>query len=196
MPSKLDQLKAMTVVVADTGDLVISAGLDTGNLERTLKLILRELRRLKEARISRAELGRAQDYVIGQMDLSLPADTAKAAHKQEQVDQQAKSSKEETLELPSDLTVIIRTQQDGVNNGIISALTLEQAAGQKPVNDLKGLAAELAEAKKTASNDAIKIQGDGKLKWSAVVQVMDVCRKAGFNNISFVPPPDFGLGGQ
>jgi predicted Zn-dependent peptidase len=56
---------------ADTGDLVISAGLDTGNLERTLKLILRELRRLKEARISRAELGRAQDYVIGQMDLSL-----------------------------------------------------------------------------------------------------------------------------
>ena len=33
----------------DTGDLVISAGLDTGNVTRALRLILRELRRLREA---------------------------------------------------------------------------------------------------------------------------------------------------
>jgi len=68
----------------DTGDLVISAGLDTDNLPKTLRLILRELRqlsetppsaaelrRLKDVAPNVAELKRARDYVIGQMDLSL-----------------------------------------------------------------------------------------------------------------------------
>lgn len=54
---------------ADTGDLVISAGLDTDNLPKTLRLILRELRRLKQAVVSRAELRRSRDYVIGQIEL-------------------------------------------------------------------------------------------------------------------------------
>jgi predicted Zn-dependent peptidase len=55
----------------DTGDLVISAGLDTDNLPRTLRLILRELRRLAQSPPGAAELRRARDYVIGQIDLSL-----------------------------------------------------------------------------------------------------------------------------
>ena len=55
----------------DTGDLVISAGLDTGNLTKTLALVMRELRRLKDATPNVAELKRARDYLIGQMDLSL-----------------------------------------------------------------------------------------------------------------------------
>lgn len=55
----------------DAGDLVISAGLDTGNLTKVLRLIARELRRLRETAPSAAELRRAQDYVIGQTDLSL-----------------------------------------------------------------------------------------------------------------------------
>ena len=55
----------------DAGDLVISAGLDTDNLTKTLQLILRELRRIREAAPSAAELRRARDYVIGQIDLSL-----------------------------------------------------------------------------------------------------------------------------
>ena len=55
----------------DTGDLVISAGLDTDNLPRTLRLILRELRRLTQSPPSAAELRRARDYVIGQINLSL-----------------------------------------------------------------------------------------------------------------------------
>ena len=55
----------------DTGDLVISAGLDTDNLSETLRLIARELRRLTQSPPTLAELRRARDYVIGQMDLSL-----------------------------------------------------------------------------------------------------------------------------
>jgi predicted Zn-dependent peptidase len=56
---------------SDTGDLVISAGLDTDNVEKVLRLILRELRRISETVPSAAELRRAGDYVIGQIDLSL-----------------------------------------------------------------------------------------------------------------------------
>ena len=56
---------------SDTGDLVISAGLDTENVTKVLQLVLRELRRLREAAPSAAELRRARDYVIGQIDLSL-----------------------------------------------------------------------------------------------------------------------------
>jgi predicted Zn-dependent peptidase len=56
---------------ADTGDLVISAGLETDHLTKTLRLILTELRRLIEKPPGAAELGRARDYVIGQMNLSL-----------------------------------------------------------------------------------------------------------------------------
>lgn len=55
----------------DTGDIVISAGLDPGNLTRALELIARELRRLRVLPVGRNELGRARDYVIGQMDLAL-----------------------------------------------------------------------------------------------------------------------------
>ncbi len=56
---------------ADTGDLVISAGLDTENLSQTLKLIVRELKRFTQKPPSAAELRRARDYTIGQIDLSL-----------------------------------------------------------------------------------------------------------------------------
>ena len=54
---------------ADTGDMVISAGLDTEQLPKTLGLIMRELRRLKETSVSAAELRRARDYVTGQIEL-------------------------------------------------------------------------------------------------------------------------------
>jgi predicted Zn-dependent peptidase len=56
---------------ADTGDLVISAGLDTENLSQTLRLIVRELKRFTESPPSAAEIRRARDYTIGQIDLSL-----------------------------------------------------------------------------------------------------------------------------
>ena len=55
----------------DTGDLVISAGLDADNLPKALKLILRELRRLAEVPPPAGEFRRARDYVLGQIDLSL-----------------------------------------------------------------------------------------------------------------------------
>jgi predicted Zn-dependent peptidase len=54
---------------ADTGDFVISAGLDTDNLEKTLRLITKELRRISERPPAIAETRRAQEYLVGQIDL-------------------------------------------------------------------------------------------------------------------------------
>lgn len=56
---------------SDCGDLVISAGLDDDNLEKALKLILKETRRLSEKPLGKAEFGRARDYALGQVDLAL-----------------------------------------------------------------------------------------------------------------------------
>jgi len=56
---------------ADTGDLVISAGLETDHLPQALGLIRQELARLAQRPPSAAEFRRARDYAIGQLDLSL-----------------------------------------------------------------------------------------------------------------------------
>ena len=55
----------------DAGDLVISAGLDTGHVHETLRLVLREMKRLAAQLVPASELRRARDYLLGQLDLSL-----------------------------------------------------------------------------------------------------------------------------
>jgi predicted Zn-dependent peptidase len=55
----------------DTGDIVISAGLETDKLPRTLRLIFAELRQMAAQPPAKVELRRAQDYVLGQINLSL-----------------------------------------------------------------------------------------------------------------------------
>ena len=55
----------------DVGTLTISAGLETEKLQQVLRLIGRELQKLKENPPGIAELRRARDYLIGQLDLSL-----------------------------------------------------------------------------------------------------------------------------
>jgi predicted Zn-dependent peptidase len=55
----------------DAGDIVIAAGLDTDHTEKTLKLILREMKRLTVQLAPAAELRRGRDYLLGQLDLSL-----------------------------------------------------------------------------------------------------------------------------
>jgi biopolymer transport protein ExbD len=127
----------------------------------------------------------------GQMDLSLPSEAEKAAHKREDQDPTSKADKE--MDFPSDLTVKVRTQQDGIHDGDISALFVRNInSKEEPVDGLRGLHDYLVKAKESVSNkEAIKIQGDGKLKIKSMLKVMDVCRKAGFKNVSFVQPEDY-----
>jgi predicted Zn-dependent peptidase len=56
---------------ADVGDIVVSAGLDTRDLPKTLRLVVQELDRLMARPPGKAELARARDYVLGQFDLAL-----------------------------------------------------------------------------------------------------------------------------
>jgi predicted Zn-dependent peptidase len=55
----------------DTGALSISAGLDHKDVPKALRIIARELRNLADAPPSPAELRRARDFVVGQMELNL-----------------------------------------------------------------------------------------------------------------------------
>jgi predicted Zn-dependent peptidase len=64
-------IQSSTTYFADTGALLVSAGLDTKRLHRALALILAEMRKIARQPPSAVELQRAKDYAIGQMRLGL-----------------------------------------------------------------------------------------------------------------------------
>jgi predicted Zn-dependent peptidase len=68
-------VQSSTSYFDDTGAVVVSAGLDTKRLERALKLILAEMRKIAKQPPSPLELRRAKDYSIGQMRLGLESTT-------------------------------------------------------------------------------------------------------------------------
>jgi biopolymer transport protein ExbD len=152
----------------------------------------------------------------GQMELAMPTKNEKAAHSPDQVSTTAEPQKEETPEIPLDLNVLIQSADVGYT------MTLEEGVVRTPMgSDLAALKRHLerlykdkeasinakvegvdgakakAEAKKEELKKlGIKVQGDSKLKWGNVVEVMDACRQAGFANVSFAAPPDLGQGSQ
>lgn len=129
----------------------------------------------------------------GAVEMALPSDKDKAAHNPKDVDPKARPD-DQIPEFPSDLTVKVRTQMDGINDGLISAISVRNLEGKEdPVDKIDGLKKYLREKRAGLVNkEAVKIQGDGKLKVKSIIEVMDACREAGFPNISFVPPEDFG----
>ncbi len=52
---------------SDSGAFIIHLGLNTKDVARALKAILKELKRIKEERVSSREMQRAKDYLLGQM---------------------------------------------------------------------------------------------------------------------------------
>ncbi len=128
----------------------------------------------------------------GHMDLSLPAAGEAKAKQQRDVDPN-KSDTE--IELPSQMTVIVKASPDG--SGGIDKLVVQQAAGETLVRDQEELLKFLKKARAELTNqDDIKIQADSKLKYTFVMEVMDVCTRAGFRNVGFAPPPDFSAIGS
>ncbi|MGC8742458.1 MAG: M16 family metallopeptidase [Verrucomicrobiia bacterium] len=55
----------------DVGDLTIIAGMDEENIEKTIKLILKELKNIKDNPPSKKEVETAKSYLIGQLEISL-----------------------------------------------------------------------------------------------------------------------------
>ncbi len=56
---------------ADTGVLVVSAGLDNAKRHKALNLILREICRLKQKPVHSKELTRAKEYIVGHLRLAM-----------------------------------------------------------------------------------------------------------------------------
>jgi biopolymer transport protein ExbD len=128
----------------------------------------------------------------GQMSMALPTDKQEA--KADKIENVKTGSDPEDETLPADLTVNIKTQNDGSNNGIISQLSVVGRDGPHEVKNLAELVEYLDKVKDTLTNkEDIKIQGDSRLGWGEVVKVMDVCTKAGFRP-GFAAPPDRGVG--
>jgi biopolymer transport protein ExbD len=125
----------------------------------------------------------------GQMDLSLPDAAQSQAAKPEQAD--PKNSMPGDLELPAEITVVVKTQHGATNQGDISELVVQESQGPHPVANSEALRKYLERARKALSNQRdIKIQADSKLRYAYVMEVMDMCTRAGFSNVSFGPPPD------
>lgn len=70
------EIRSTTQCMADTGALVISAGIALDKINDTVRIILAELDRLKREDVSLQELTRAKDYCRGQLLLSLEGTSA------------------------------------------------------------------------------------------------------------------------
>lgn len=128
----------------------------------------------------------------GHMDLSLPAAGEAKAAKPEQADP-SQSSADQDIELPSEMTVIIKTQQDASSDGSISQLAVQGRAGETVIQNTEALYKYLQKARQELTNrNDLKIQADSRLKYAYIMEVMDMCTRAGFTNIGFAPPPDLG----
>jgi biopolymer transport protein TolR len=126
----------------------------------------------------------------GQLELSLPGAGEAKAKEMKDVDPNKVSDPD--IETPSQVTVIVKTQHDGINDGAISQLTVDGLT-KTSVNNLKELQDFLTKLKgheDLTNREGVRIQGDSMLKWSCVVEVMDACKRAGFTNIGFAPPAD------
>ncbi len=64
----------------DTGYLAVQAGVEHGKLEKTLKTILSEFKKIKEKKVSAAELAKAKQYIKGTMTLALETSDEIANH--------------------------------------------------------------------------------------------------------------------
>ena len=128
-----------------------------------------------------------------QMDLTLPeAAQARAADPK---DVKPDLSMPGDLELPSEITVIVKTFHDGrpENEGKVSQIVVQerQSPEGKEVKDRQALRRYLEEARAGLSNQSdIKVQAEGAIRYAHVMKIMDTCAQAGFTNIGFGPPPD------
>lgn len=123
----------------DDGSLTISAGLDTAKLPKALDLIVREMRAMTERAPSAAELRRARDYLIGQIDLSLESTENQMMWLGEQVLNFGKITPPATVKRrlaevkPSEVKAAARDffRADRVSMAVVSPLkTLRHVAGK------------------------------------------------------------------
>jgi biopolymer transport protein ExbD len=132
----------------------------------------------------------------GHMALSLPAEADAKAATPAEVDPKT-SAPEELVELPAELTVIVKMQEGADTNRSVSQLLVQERAGTKEFQSQDELRRYLQSARTGLSNqNDIKIQADARLRYASVVQIMDACTKAGFSNVGFAQPLNLSATGN
>jgi biopolymer transport protein ExbD len=92
----------------------------------------------------------------------------------------------------ADVTVLVRSRLDGINDGEISALFVRDDLGrEEPIEGgLNALRDFLARKRGgPAGKEAVKVEADASLRVRNLSKVMDACRQAGFKNVGLVEPP-------
>jgi biopolymer transport protein ExbD len=127
-----------------------------------------------------------------QMAMALPSEDKEAAARTQQ--EAEKGNDEEDEMLPADLTIFLKTQFDGFNNGTISQITVEKNHVQQPeIKSVKELGDYLAGVRATLQNqEQVNIKADRRLSWEQFIKVRDACAKAGFKT-GMGRPPDQGI---
>jgi biopolymer transport protein ExbD len=122
----------------------------------------------------------------GQIEMNLPAPSTEAS----KTNTPSEVNESDVQSLPADITVVLGVQEGTANTGLIKRIVVKSRSGEEEVGDLDQLKQRLDSVRATVDNkEDIKIEPDSRLKWAAVVSVMDVCKKAGFK-IGFGAPPD------
>ncbi|MBY0523388.1 MAG: biopolymer transporter ExbD [Gemmataceae bacterium] len=126
----------------------------------------------------------------GQMDFSLPgAGSAPAPEHTEIV-----CPPDVAPEVKSQITVTLKAQRDGLNDGLLSAIIVRPTEGvEVALTGLPALAKYLKDRRDSPRGGAIddvQIQAESKLKYAFVMEAMDTCVQSGYQRVGFAPPPD------
>jgi biopolymer transport protein ExbD len=128
----------------------------------------------------------------GQMMMNLPAAGDAQAKDASDIDP---SVIPDALIEPANILVVVQATAGG---GIDKIFIRDASSGTPPIecrNDREKLKEELQKLKPPSAGDAkakgsIKIETEGRLKYAALVEVMDSCIAAGFQQVGFAPPVD------
>ena len=135
----------------------------------------------------------------GEINYNLPASDETAAQSTIENPNPSGDDSDQDLKTNAELTVLVRTQHDGFNDGVISEVRVRENSGgsestvpttSEKLDELVAFLKKRREDPLLGNKDDIFIQGDSRLKWSGMVKVMDACRKAGFPNVGFKEPAD------
>ena len=126
-----------------------------------------------------------------EMDLALPQRESGKAADPTMVDPTVASNTELEQDMTEIPTVTAVAAGDPANRGAISSLSIEHLGNANPVSSLDDLIVTL-KTKYNADDfkGNIKVRGDPRLKWSAMMEVVDACHAAGFKRVGFAAPLD------
>ncbi len=120
------------------------------------------------------------DPVEGKLDFHLPAVGEAKATQPDASD----------AELPR-VTVSVRLDPERAKVGAIKSIVVQTPRAEKSVSNIEALEPYLKSIRAELANETdVMIIADAKIRYADVIQVMDACIRAGFNRVSFAPPPD------